>query len=430
MDPSHSHVYSFAVLGVLFVLSAFFSCAETALLSVSKIRMRTLAEEGNKKAKMVERLIDDTDSLLSTILVGNNLVNIGASSLSTVLAVDLFGDAGAGIATGVVTLIILIFGEITPKSMAAKYADQISMAIAKPVHFLVLILKPVVTILNLLTGCMIKLLGGSRQIGPTLTEEELKTYVTVSHEEGIIEEEEKEMIHNVFEFGDTEIKEIMTPRIHVVSIPDDVTYDELLAIYKDQRFSRIPVHDHEDNDDIVGVLNVKDLLLATIDREHFNVRDYAREPFVVYEFNHISDVFERMRSNKKSSLAVVLDEYGIMSGIVTIEDMIEEIVGDIDDEYDEEEETIKQIGTNTFLIDGSVGFNEINDVLGTHFESDDFESIGGLVLGEIGEPELHRELKIGRATLSIEKIHKNRIEQLKMVLDDPEDTGENSPEKD
>lgn len=420
MDPSHSYSVSFAILGVCFIMSAFFSCAETALLSVSKIRMRTLAEEGNKRAKLVERLIDDTDSLLSTILVGNNLVNIGASSLSTVLAVEIFGDAGAGIATGFVTLVILIFGEITPKSLAAKYADSISLAIAGLIRFFVTILKPIVVILNFVTGFIIKLLGGDRKIGPTLTEEELKTYVTVSHEEGIIEEEEKEMIHNVFEFGDTEIKEIMTPRIHVISIPDDVTYDELLEIYKEQRFSRIPVHNSEDNDDIIGVLNVKDLLLVAIDKEHFNVKDYAREAFVVYEFNHISDVFERMRSNKKSSLAIVLDEYGVMSGIVTIEDMIEEIVGDIDDEYDIEEETIKKIADNTYLIDGSVSFNEINDTLGTHFESDDFESIGGLVLGEIGEPELHRELKIGRATLSIEKIHKNRIEQLKMIFDESE----------
>ncbi len=425
MDPSHSYSFSFAILGVCFIMSAFFSCAETALLSVSKIRIRTLVEEGNKRAKLVERLIDDTDSLLSTILVGNNLVNIGASSLSTVLAVEFFGDAGAGIATGAVTLVILIFGEITPKSIATKYADSISLAIARIIHFFVTIFKPIVVILNSVTGFIVRLFGGDRQIGPTLTEEELKTYVTVSHEEGIIEEEEKEMIHNVFEFGDTEIKEVMTPRIHVVSISDDVTYDELLEIYKEQRFSRIPVHNSEDNDDIIGVLNVKDLLLVDIDKENFNVRDYAREAFVVYEFNHISDAFERMRSNKKSSLAIVLDEYGVMSGIVTIEDMIEEIVGEIGDEYDIEEETIKMIGENTFLIDGSVSFNEINDVLGTNFQSDDFESIGGLVLGEIGEPELHRELKIGRATLSIEKIHKNRIEQLKMVFVDTEKKDDN-----
>ena len=424
MDPSQDYFISFSILALCFALSAFFSCSETALLSVSKIRMRTLAEEGNKTAKLVERLVNDTDSLLSTILVGNNLVNIGASSLSTVLAVEFFGDAGAGIATGVVTFIILIFGEITPKSLAAKHADAISMAIAPTISLLISILKPIVFILNILTGIIVKLFGGEASTSPTLTEEELKTYVTVSHEEGIIEEEEKEMIHNVFEFGETEIREIMTPRIHVVSIPDDVTYDELLAIYKEQRFSRIPVHNNEDNDDIIGVLNVKDLLLAQIDKNNFKVTDYLRPAFVVYEFNNISDVFERMRSSKKATLAIVLDEYGIMSGIVTIEDMIEEIVGEIDDEYDVEDESIQQIDEHTYLIDGAVNFNEINDELGTHFASDDFESIGGLVLGELGEIELHRELQIGRATLSIEKVHKNRIEQLKMVLADQEETEE------
>jgi len=424
LDPSQDYLISIIILLFCFTMSAFFSSAETALLSVSKIRIRTLAEEGNKRAKTVERLVNDTDSLLSTILVGNNLVNIGASSLTTALAIQFFGDAGAGIATGVVTIIILICGEITPKSLAAKHADAISFAFAPILSFLVIVLKPIVFILNLVTGFIIKLFGGDNHTSPTLTEEELKTYVTVSHEEGIIEEEEKEMIHNVFEFGDTEIREIMTPRIHVVSIPDDVTYEELLNIYREQRFSRIPVHNNEDNDDIIGVLNVKDLLLAQIDRESFNVIDYIREPFVVYEFNNISDVFDRMRQNKKSSLAIVLDEYGIMTGIVTIEDMIEEIVGEIDDEYDVEEETIKQIDENTYLIDGSVNFNEINDALGTHFMSDDFESIGGLVLGELGEIELHRELQIGRATLSIEKVHKNRIEQLKMVLSNKEEEKE------
>ncbi len=424
MDPSQDYFISIAILLLCFSLSAFFSCSETALLSVSKIRIRTLAEEGNKKAKQVEKLINNTDSLLSTILVGNNLVNIGASSLSTVLAVEFFGDVGAGIATGIVTIVILICGEITPKSLAAKYPDSISMAVAPLISFLVKVLTPIVFLLNIITGFIVKIFGGNNSTSPTLTEEELKTYVTVSHEEGIIEEEEKEMIHNVFEFGDTEIREIMTPRIHVVSISDDVTYDELLDIYKEQRFSRIPVHNSEDYDDIIGVLNVKDLLLANPDKSNFKVSDYTREAFIVYEFNHISDVFERMRSTKKASLAVVLDEYGIVSGIVTIEDMIEEIVGEIDDEYDIEEENIKQIDESTYMIDGSTNINEINDELGTHFSSDDFESIGGLVLGELGEIELHKELQIGRATLSIEKVHKNRVDQLKLVLDETDEDDE------
>ncbi len=421
MDPSHGLIVELIILIICFLMSGFFSGAETALLSVNKIRMRTLAEDGNGKARMVCRLVEDTDSLLSTILIGNNLVNIGASSLSTVIAIGIFGDAGAGIATALVTIIILIFGEITPKSLAAHHADAISMLIAHPVHFLVVILKPLVIVLNVITKTLVKMLGGKEVATPTVTEEELKTYVTVSQEEGVIEEEEKEMIHNVFEFGDTEIREIMTPRVHVVSIPDDITYDELMTLFKEQRFSRIPVYSAEDNDDIVGVLNIKDLLLADVDKAHFNVRDYCREPFVVYEFNHIADVFERIRSTQKSSLAIVLDEYGIMSGIVTIEDIIEEIVGDIHDEYDIGEEMIQPLSEDTFLVDGSVHLNDLNDLLGTHFESDDFESIGGLVLGQIGEPQPGQELTLGRAKFKIEKIHKNRIETLQLTLSPKDD---------
>lgn len=414
MDSSPNNVLGFVALFICICLSAFFSCTETALMSTNKIRMRTLAEEGDKRAVIVNKLLANTDALLSSILVGNNLVNIGASSLSTVLAMDYFGSAGAGIATGVLTFVILIFGEITPKSLATRNADNISLLIAKPIQLLVFVLTPVVFILNLVTGFIIRLFGGNQEDSPTLTEEELKTYVTVSHEEGIIEEEEKEMIHNVFEFSETEIKEIMTPRIHVISIEDDCTYDEILAIYKEQRFSRIPVVNHEDNDDIIGILNVKDLLLIDRNDKNFNVRDYIRDPFVVYEFNHLSETFEKM--NRTSSLAIVLDEYGVMSGIVTIEDIIEEIVGDIEDEYDEEDQTIRKIDENVYLIDGTVGINEINDELGTHFESDDFESIGGLVLGEIHEPELHREIEISHVLLSVEKVEKNRIQLLKMTI--------------
>ena len=416
MDPSQNYIVEFIILGICFALSAFFSCSETALLSVNKIRIRTLAEEGNKKAKIVERLINDTDSLLSTILVGNNLVNIGASSLSTVLAVDMFGSAGAGIATGIVTFIILIFGEITPKSLAAKYPESFSMYVASSIRTLVIILKPVVFLLNIITGIIVKIFGGKNSVSPTLTEEELKTYVNVSHEEGIIEEEEKDMIHNVFEFSETEIREIMTPRIHVVSVPDDATYQEFVDIYQEAKFSRLLVHNHDDNDDILGILYVKDLVLASIDRENFNIMQYVREAFVCYEFKLISDVFENMRK-EHISMAIVLDEYGVMSGIVTLEDIIEEIVGDIDDEYDIDEDAVVKVKDGIYLLDGSMSIDEVNEECGTHFSSEDFESIGGLVLGECDEiPEENQSFKIGSALLTIKEIDKNRIVQLQLEV--------------
>ena len=402
---------------ILLILSSLFSCSETAFLSVSKIKIRTLAEEGNKKAKLVESLLDNQDRLLSAILVGNNLVNIGASSLTTATIMAIFGDGAqtVAIATGVVTLCILIFGEITPKSLATQNADKLVFALAPFIRFVCIITKPVVFVLNIITGFIIKLLGGNQEHGPSLTEEELKTIVTVGHEEGVLEKEEKEMIHNVFEFGETEIKEIMTPRIHVESLPDDCTYDELMNVYHDAQYSRYPIHD-ESFDEIIGVLNMKDLLFIDIDKEHFDVKKYMRETFVVYEFNQVNDVFASMRK-KHATLAIVLDESGVMSGIVTFEDIVEEIVGEIDDEYDDTSDDIVKINDHEYLVDGSLNLNEVNDEIDTHFESEDFESIGGLVLGEFsGVPKIKDKIEFPGVTIIIEKMHKNRIELLRLII--------------
>lgn len=416
MDPSQIVMIFMFIL--LIAMSALFSMSETAFMAVNKIRVRTLAEEdNNKKAKIVDALLDDQDRLLSSILVGNNLVNIAASSLTTSFVISIFGNEGAGvaIATGAVTLIILIFGEITPKSLATKNAESISFGICRFIKLVTIVCTPVVAVLNVISRVFIHLLGGDMDNGPTMTEEDLKTIVTVSHEEGVLEDEEKEMIHNVFEFGETEIKEIMTPRIHVVSVPDDVTYNELMKTFKESQFSRIPVHS-ESYDEIIGVLHIKDLMLSKVVKSKFDVKEFMRETFVVYEFNHISDVFESMRK-EHVSLAIVLDEYGVMSGIVTLEDIVEEIVGEIDDEYDEIENSIVDLGKGIYLIDGSLNIDEVNETCGTVFDSDDFESIGGLVLGQCnGSPELNQVLKIDNVLLTIKEIDKNRIVQLQLEL--------------
>lgn len=414
----------------LIVMSALFSMSETAFMSVSKIRMRTLAEDNNKKAITVMSLLEDQDRLLSTILIGNNLVNIAASSLTTSFVISLFGNEGIGvaIATGFVTLMILIFGEITPKSLATKKAENITFAVSGFIKVLTIICIPFVKILNVISYIFIKILGGDMDNGPTMTEEDLKTIVTVSHEEGVLEDEEKEMIHNVFEFGDTEIKEIMTPRIHVTSVPDDITYNELMEIFKETQFSRIPVH-AESYDEIIGVLQIKDLLLSKVVKSKFDVKEFMRDVFVVYEFNHVSDVFESMRK-EHTSIAIVLDEYGVMSGIVTLEDIVEEIVGDIDDEYDEVEKSIIDVEDGTYLIDGSLNIDDVNDYCHTSFETEDFESIGGLVLGQCnGTPELNQVLKIDNTLLTIKSIDKNRIVQLQLELLNEDENVEDEEEK-
>ena len=424
MDPSQ--IVNIVVFIILICLSSFFSCTETAFLLANKIRMRNLAEEGDRRAKKVEKLLSNTDRLYSSILVGNNLVNIGASSLTTSIVISIFGNSASLVAaaSGVVTLLILVFGEITPKTFATKNADRIALFMSGFVSFICFIFTPVVFLLNIITGFIIKLLGGNKDNGPTMTEEDLKTIVTVGHEEGVLEEEEKEMIHNVFEFGETEIKEIMTPRINVDSIPDDCSYQELMEIYKRGQFSRYPVHS-ESFDEIVGVLNVKDLLFFNIDPDEFEVKDYMRDTFVVYEFNEVGDVFAAMRK-EHVSLAIVLDEYGVMSGIVTFEDIVEEIVGEIDDEYDDEDDDmIIKLSENEFLIDGSLNLNEVNDKVGTDFDSEDFESIGGLVLGEVsGVPEIDEEVQIDNVLFRIVKMHKNRIAQLKVTILEEEEEGE------
>ncbi len=404
---------------ILIMLSAFFSSAETSFMAVSKIRIKTLAEEENsRRAQLVQKLLDNNEQLLSTILVGNNLVNIAASSLTTSFVISIFGNEGIGVAlaTGFVTLMILIFGEITPKTLASNNAEKFVLAFAPIISFFRIVFMPIVFILNVFTHIMMKAFGDLSSTGPTVTQEDLKTIVNVSHEEGVLEDDERKMLHNIFAFGETEIKEIMTPRIHVEDVKDDISYDELIDFLKNCQFSRIPVYRNEDSDDIVGVLNIKDLLLADVDQEQFDIKNYMREPYFVYEFNQISDVFESMRKDHVT-LAVVLDEYGVMSGIVSLEDIVEEIVGEIDDEYDQEDDDVVALADNQFLLDGSLDIDEVNEECGTSFESEEFESIGGLVLGAVGGvPEINQKVVIDNGLFVIEKIEKNRIETLRLTV--------------
>lgn len=407
---------------ILIIASALFSMTETAFLSQNKIRIQNLAEEGNKRAETVKKLTDNSDRLFATILVLNNLANIGASSLVTALVISLFGQGGEIVAfsTGIVTLLILIFGEITPKSFATKNSEKIVLTVAPLINFFVFIFTPIVFLLNIITTGLIKLLGGTINETPTITEEELKTIVNVGHEEGVLEEAEKDMIHNVFEFNDTEIREIMTPRINVDTLNENCTYEDLKVKFKEGKYSRYPIHD-DSYDEIIGVLHIKDMFFIDLDRTDFDVKKYMRDPFFVYEFNQIDDVFAALRA-KHMSLAIVLDEYGVMSGIVTLEDIVEEIVGEIDDEYDINDRNIIKIAPSEYVVDGSISLFDLNDEIGTEFESNDFESIGGLVLGALnGAPKVGDKVTVDNADFRVLKLDKNRIEKLKIVVKEKEE---------
>ena len=396
--------------------SAFFSASETALTSLSRTRARHIQKEGIKGADLVNKLKEEPSKLLGTILVGNNAVNIGASALATALAIELFQSKGIGIATAVMTILILVFAEITPKSLAAQDSERVSLRVAKPLSLIVNLLHPIVIIFTYVTNGLIKLLGGSTSnIGPFITEEELKTMVNVSQEEGVIEVEEKQMIYNVFEFGDRPVKEAMLPRTDIIAFNLDTSYEQLIDVMKDEQFSRYPVY-RDRIDDIVGVLYVKDLIFTSVTKEDFHIGNHLREPYYTLELKKIADVFNDMKK-RRVHMAIVLDEYGGTAGIVTMEDLIEEILGDIDDEYDDNDVERQVINESEFLIDGSTRIDVVNEVLGTELESEDFDSIGGFIMGELGRIPLQGdEIEYENIRLIAEKVEKNRIRSVRVLI--------------
>ena len=334
---STANILQIGLLVVLLLGSGFFSASETSLMSLSKIRIRYMEDEGVKGAKLVGSLIEKSSDLLSSILVGNNIVNIAATSVSTSLFINIFGDGGVAIATAVMTVLVLVFGEITPKTIAANSPEKVAVVVSKPISIIMKITKPIVWVFNLLTGIIFKIMGIDNDgVKPFITEEELKAMVNVSHEEGVLEMEEREIINNVFQFGDMQAKEAMIQRLDMVAIDIEDSYDEIIELFKSEKLSRLPVY-QESIDDIVGILNIKDIIfLSDEEIENFDIKDYVREAFFTYEFKKITQLLEEMKK-EKTQMAIVVDEYGGTAGLLTIEDLVEVIVGDIDDEYDEEE---------------------------------------------------------------------------------------------
>lgn len=405
------------ILILLIMLSAFFSSAETTFTTVNKIRIRALMEDGDKRAETVLKVIDDSGKMLSAILIGNNIVNLSASSLATSLAIRVFGNAGVGIATGIITLLILVFGEITPKTLSTLYAENIALSYGKLIYALMVVLTPVIFLVNKLSLFFLKLLRVDASIRTDLiTENELRTIVEVSHEDGIIESEERKMINNVFDFGDSQARDIMIPRIDMTFVNVNCTYSELIEIYKEEKFTRLPVYE-DTTDNVIGIINVKDLLLYD-PKTTFNIRDFFREPYFTYEFKKTSELMMEMR---KSSInfAIVLDEYGATAGLITLEDLLEEIVGEIRDEYDsDEEDLVKKISDREFIIEGSMKLDDVNDLLNLNITSEDYDSIGGIIIEFLDHlPEAGEEVTTEDGIrLIAETVDKKRIEKVHMYL--------------
>ena len=383
--------------------------------------MRTLADEGNKRAARILKVTEDSGKMLSAILIGNNVVNLSASSIATTLALRLFGSVGAGIATGILTVLILIFGEISPKTLATLHAEKLAMAYSGIIQFLMMLLTPVINVINKLSNLFLFLLrvdpNKSRDM---MTEEELKTIVDVSHESGVIETEEREMIHNVFDFSDALAREIMTPRIDMTFVKSDSTYHEILEIYREDHYTRMPVYE-ETTDQVIGILNMKDLLLYE-DVDHFSVSNILREPFFTYEKKNTAELFLEMQT-KSINLAIVLDEYGITAGMVTMEDLLEEIVGEIHDEYDGNEEAqLTKVSDTEYIAAGSMNLEDLCDDLDIHLTSDDYDSIGGYFIGKCDHLPVEGEqiTTEDNIVLTVTSVNKNRIEKLRIQLPEPD----------
>lgn len=411
MDSSYT--LQIIVLIFLLLLSAFFSASETALMSLSKIRIRHMVEDGVKGAKLIEKLTEDPNKLLGSILVGNNVVNIGASALATSVAVKAFAESGVGIATAIMTILILIFGEITPKSIAKQRSEGVALKVSSSVNIIVKILRPFVAIFTFISSTVLKLFGGDlNKDQPFITQEELKTMVDVGEEEGVLEEEEKEMIFNVFEFGDIQVKDVMVQRVDIVALGLDSTYDDVIDIIKEEQFSRIPVY-NDSIDDIIGIMYVKDLILLN-NKDNFKVQDCIREAYYTFEFKKVTELFKEMKKSR-NHMAVVLDEYGGTVGIVTIEDLLEEIVGEIEDEYDELEEEIEVVKEDEYIVDGRIRLDDLSELIGVKMESEEFDSIGGFVIGQLGRiPEPKEEVSYENMRFVVEEIDKNRIKKVRI----------------
>lgn len=431
-------IFQIVVLILLIVLSAFFSSAETAFSSANRIKMRSLADEGNKTAALVIKILDSYSKLLSAILIGNNVVNLSASSLATTIAIALSEPLGlqaslmTGLATGILTVVVLLGGEIVPKTWANLNADKIVLVYAPIIRFLMVVLTPVIFIVDKISTAILKLFRiDPNKKNSTMTENELRSYVDVSHEDGVIEEEEKEMIYNVFDFGDSLAKDIMIPRIDMVSVEDTATHKEVMELFRENMYTRLPVY-HDSTDNIVGIINIKDFLFVK-DPEKFAIKDIMRDAYYTYEYKKTSDLMMEMRKSS-SNIALVLNEYGSTEGMITLEDLLEEIVGEIRDEYDEDEETlIQDLGDNTYVVPGGMKLDDINNSIDTNFTSEDYDSIGGLIIEKLDKlPEESETVTLEDGTkLTVKTVNQNRIEEVLMKLPTvTEETGEEEVSED
>jgi len=412
IDLLYIEVFLFVVS---LLLSGFFSGSEVAVISLSWAKTRGLVSRKVPGAGALQALKKDIDHVLITILIGNNVVNVAAAAIATAIAMRAYGNAGVGIATGVVVLLMLIFGEIGPKTFAARHTERVALFVSRPILVLTRILSPILRVYDVVR----RLMASKQLMKPVVTEEEIKEWIDVGEEEGTIHEEEREMLYSVFRFSDTTAREIMTPRVNVTILEDTSSLQNALNIFQETGFSRIPVY-HEHTDNIVGVVNVKDLFASVISQsKEATIRKLISSPYFVPESKKIDDLLRELRAGK-THLAIVLDEYGAFAGVVTVEDILEELVGEIMDEFDQEEPEIREIDPGIYLVDARTWVWRINEVLSIDLPLDEsYETIGGLIIDRLGHIPRRGEvvrLEDSGITLVVMEMRGRSMIEVKVIL--------------
>ncbi len=397
---------------VLIGLSAFFSASETAISSISRIRIKAMAEDGNKKAERVLKLSDNYDKTLSAILIGNNVVNIASTSISTYLATKWWGAGGVGISTAAMTVLVLIFGEVLPKSSAKEHADEFALAIGGILSVIVTLFSPLAAVFSGLKGIIAKPVSeGDKK--PSITEEELKYIIEEIQDEGVLEEQESELAQSALEFDEIKVSEILTPRVDMVAIDCKSDIDEIKKTVLEEKFTRIPVYE-ENIDNIIGILHEREFLAALVSGKKFQLKDIINEVMFIPDNFKISKTLSQMQKSKMQ-MAVVIDQYGGTKGIVTMEDILEELVGEIWDEHDEVLQLIQPVSANIYKVNGTMDIDDLVDEIGYEGEEIDsmYNSVGGWateVLGKIpaaGDNFVYDCLKV-----TIDEVEDNRVSQL------------------
>ena len=421
MDPSD--VAQAITLFILLVLSSYFTASEAALNAVNKLRIRTLADDDVRGAKTAGKLIEDPRKMLSAISFGKNVAKLSASAMAAMMASDYFVDSQwVALTVGVLIFLFLIFGSIIPRTISSIYTEKVALAVAGPIYLLTKLLSPIVLVFNFICNGLLRLVGiDTKAKTAAITESELRTLLDYSHEEGVIESEERRMITNVVDFGDSLAKDVMVPRTDMAFADVDFTYDELVQAFADDKYSRLPVYS-DTRDNVIGIVNLKDVFFYNGDKEAFSIVDIMRDPYFTYEYKKTSELLIEMRRDS-IALAIVLDEYGATVGLLTIEDLLEEIVGEIRDEYDDDEEdSIKNISENEYIVDGYTKLDEINEVLGLNLESDDYDSIAGHIIFLLDHlPEEGESVEDNNVVFTVDAVDKNRVDKVHILIKQEEE---------